>query len=123
MYFSLVSPLDPNPKYKSYRHLKPHHELICVIDLEAVQESLEFYHTENGSVPWYDTVSAEILNNIINIEDGSERFENIKQQMTMRHRRRKAGTIIVNRVKLQAKKSKEEEEEEDALQTTCELDG
>ena len=39
VYFSLVSPLDPDtdPKYKPYFHLKNQHDPLFVIDLEAAQ--------------------------------------------------------------------------------------
>ena len=45
VYFSLVSPLDPipDPKCKHLLHMKNHHERLFVIDLEAAQNSLEFY--------------------------------------------------------------------------------
>ena len=51
VYFSLVSPLDPNPdpKYKPCLHLKKHHDLLCVIDLEPAQSSLAIFQTVNGS--------------------------------------------------------------------------
>ena len=37
--FSLASPLaqNPNPKYKPYFHLKTHHDLLFMIDLDAAQ--------------------------------------------------------------------------------------
>ena len=61
VYFSLVSPLDenPDPNYKPYLHVKNHHDMLFVIDLEAAQHSLDFYQTTNGSVLCYDTVPAE----------------------------------------------------------------
>ena len=45
MYFSLVSPLDQNPglELKPYFHLKNHHDLLCVFDLEAAPNSLDFF--------------------------------------------------------------------------------
>ena len=45
-----------------------------VIDVEALQQSLEFYQTANGSVLCYDTVPSEFLTKIINIKDAAERF-------------------------------------------------
>ena len=44
VYFSLVSPLDPDtdPRYKPYFHLKNRHGRLFVIDLEAAQNPLEF---------------------------------------------------------------------------------
>ena len=62
VYFSLVSPLDPNPdpNYKPSFHMKNHHDRWFVIDLEAAQNSLEFCQTANGSVPCFDTVLAEL---------------------------------------------------------------
>ena len=75
VYFSVVSPLDPNPdpKYKPYLHMKNHHERLFVMDLEA-QNSLGFYQTANGTVLCYDTVPSEFTTKIINLKDGSERF-------------------------------------------------
>ena len=63
VYFSLVSPLDPNPdlEYKPFLHMKKHHDRLFVIDLEAAQNSLEFKPTANGSVLCYDTVPYEFL--------------------------------------------------------------
>ena len=70
MYFSLVSPLDPNPdrKYQPYLHMKSHHDRLFVTDLEAAQDSLEFFQTANGSVFCYDTVPLEFLTKIINFK-------------------------------------------------------
>ena len=70
VYFSLVSPLDPNPdrKYQRYLHMKSHHDRLFVIDLEAAQNSLEFFQTANGSVFCYDTVPLEFLTKIINLK-------------------------------------------------------
>ena len=77
VYFSLASQLDPNPdpKHKPYFHLKCHHDQMFVIDLEAAQNSLEFYQTANGSVLCYDAVPSEFLAKITNFKYGSERFE------------------------------------------------
>ena len=60
---SPVSPLDrnPNPKDKPNLHLKNHHDRLFMIDLEAAQNSLEFYQTANGSVKCYDTSSGRAL--------------------------------------------------------------
>ena len=76
MYCSLVSPRDPtpDPKCKPYLHLKNHHDRLFVTDLEAAQNSLEFYQTANESVLCHDTVPSESLTKIIKIKDGSERF-------------------------------------------------
>ena len=65
----------PDPKYKSYFHLKNHHDRLFVVDLEAAQNSLEFCQSANGSVVCYDTVPSEFLTKIINIKDGTERVE------------------------------------------------
>ena len=67
VYFSLVSPLDPNPdpQYKPYFHMKNHHHRLFVIDLEAAHNSLELHQTANGS-----TVPSEFLTQIINLQDG-----------------------------------------------------
>ena len=51
-----------------------------VIDLESAQNSFDFSQTAIGSVLCCDTVSAEFLNKIINIKDGSEGFEKIKRK-------------------------------------------
>ena len=47
---TLVSPLDqnPGPKLKPYLHLKNHHDLLFVIDLETAQNSLEFSKQRKG---------------------------------------------------------------------------
>ena len=76
VYLSPLSPLDPNhdPKYKPYQHMKQHRDRLFVMDLEAAQNSLEFYQTANGSVLCCDTVPSEFLTKIINLKDGSERF-------------------------------------------------
>ena len=76
VYFSLVSSLDPSPdlKYKSQFHMKNHHGILFVIDLEAADRSLEFYQTANGNVLCYDTIPSEFFTKIINPNDGSERF-------------------------------------------------
>ena len=73
MYFSLVSPLDPNShtKYKPYLHMKNHHDRLFVIDLGSAKNSQEIYQTANGSVLCYGTVPSEFLTEII---EGSERF-------------------------------------------------
>ena len=47
-------------------------ESMFVIRLEAAQNSLEFYHTANGSVLRYATVPAEFLTKIINIKDEAQ---------------------------------------------------
>ena len=67
VYFSLVSTLDPNrdPKYKPYLNLKNHHDRLFVTDLEAAQNSVEFYQRANGSVLCHDTVPSEFLKKII----------------------------------------------------------
>ena len=76
VYFSLVSPHDQNPdsKCKPSLHIKDHHDLTFLFYLEAAHNFLEFYNTRNGSVLSYDTVLAEFLTQIINIEDGAERL-------------------------------------------------
>ena len=76
VYFSLVSPLDqnPDPKYKPYIHLKCDHDFMFVIDLESAQNAIDFYQTAIGSVLCYDTVPAEFLTKIININSNTERF-------------------------------------------------
>ena len=75
VFFTLVSPLDPNPdpKYKPYLHMKNHHHRLVVIDLEAAQNSLEVYQSANGSVLCYDAVPSEFFKKIINLKDESER--------------------------------------------------
>ena len=77
VYFTLVAPLGwhPDPNFKPYLHLSKHRDLLFVIDLEAAQNSSEFYQTASGSVSCYHTVPAEFLTKIININDGSERFQ------------------------------------------------
>ena len=91
VYFSLVSLLDPcpDPRYKSYIHTKNHHDRLFVLDLDAKQNSLEFYQTANGSVLCHDTVPSEFLKEIISLQDGSERFgkeENKKGVFTRKSR-------------------------------------
>ena len=73
-----LSPLDwnPDPKCKSYMHVKHHHDLIKVIDLEARQNSVEIFRTANGTVSCYDTYPAQFLEKTTNIKDGTERFIN-----------------------------------------------
>ena len=93
VYFSVVSPLDPNtdPKYKPYLHMKNHHERLFVMDLEAAQNSLGFNQTANGTVLCYDTVPSEFLTKIINLKDGSERFgkdEYLEEQVSPKKRSR-----------------------------------
>ena len=77
MYFSLVSPLDPNPdpKYiKPYFHMKNHRDRLLMVDLAATQNSLEFCQTANCSALCFDTVPSEFHTKTINLKDGSERF-------------------------------------------------
>ena len=52
VYFSLVSPLDPNsdPKYKPYVHMRNQHDRLFVIDLEAAQNSLDFLTKQRTGV-------------------------------------------------------------------------
>ena len=64
-----------NEQNKPYLHLKNHHDVWFVIDLEAEQNSMVFFHGTRGSVSCNDTVPAEIFTTIINMKDGSERFE------------------------------------------------
>ena len=94
VYFSFVSPLDsnPNPKYKPHFHLKKQYDLMFVIDLEAAQNSRDFYQTANGSILCYDAVPVEFLTKNINIKDGAERFvkaqsKERKSPPTMKSRR------------------------------------
>ena len=63
VYFSLVSPLDPNPdqQYKPYLHMKNHHDRLNMIDLEVAQISQDFDQTANGSVLCFDTIPSEFL--------------------------------------------------------------
>ena len=93
-YFSLVSPLDQNsdPKCKSYIHIKNHHVFSFVIDLEAVQNSLEFYQTTNGSVVCYDTVPAEFLTKVINIKGGSARFGKEEEEESVTNEKNRRDT-------------------------------
>ena len=76
VYLSPVSSSDQNPdwKYKPYQHMKQHRDRLFVMDLEAVQNSMVFYQTANGSVMCYDTVPSEFHTQIINLKDGSESF-------------------------------------------------
>ena len=50
LYLSLMSPMDPcpDPKYKPYLHMKSHHGRLCVIDLEAAQNSLDIFRQRTG---------------------------------------------------------------------------
>ena len=75
VFFTRVSPLDPNPdpKYKPYLHMKNHHHRLVVIDLEAAKNSLEVYQSANVSVLCYDAVPSEFFKKIINLKDESER--------------------------------------------------
>ena len=54
--------------------MKNHYDRLFGVDLEAAQNSVEFYQTANGSVLCYDTVPSEFLKMIITLRDGSERF-------------------------------------------------
>ena len=54
--------------------MKNHYDRLFVVDLEAAQNSVEFYQKANGSVLCYDTVPSEFLKKIITLRDGSERF-------------------------------------------------
>ena len=47
---------------------------MTVIDLEAAQNSLEFYQTANGSALCFDTIPSELFSMIINLKNGSEKF-------------------------------------------------
>ena len=72
--FSLVTSIDPKSDPKHRLHMKNHHDPLCEIDLETAQNSFEIFQTTNGSVLCYDTVPSEVLTQIINLEDGSEKF-------------------------------------------------
>ena len=65
-------------------HTKNYHDRLCVINLEAAQESLDFYPRMNGSVLCYDTVLAEFLIKIIDNKDGSGQFvkEDTKEEVS-----------------------------------------
>ena len=54
--------------------MKNRHDRLFMIDLEAAQNSLQFFQTANGSVLCYDTVPADFLTKIINVQDGSGWF-------------------------------------------------
>ena len=60
----LCRPFDksPDPKCKAYLQRKRHHDRLYVIDLvEALDEGLEFYLTENRSVSCYRTIPPEFI--------------------------------------------------------------
>ena len=84
-----------------------HHDAMFAIDLESAHNSLGFYPTANDSVLRSDTVLAESLTKIMNIEDGSESF--VKAQTKEREAsptNRKADAIVVHRGKPQAASQK-----------------
>ena len=82
VYFSRVSPLDPNldPKCKPYFHMKNRHDRLFVKDLEAAQNSLEVSQTASGSVLCHDTIPSEFLTKIIKTQSGSQRFGKEEQK-------------------------------------------
>ena len=85
MYFSLVSPLDPNShtKYKPYLHMKNHRDRLFAIDLEPAQNSLEFFQTANGSVLCNGTVPSEFLTETINLK---RRIRKVRKRTIQRRR-------------------------------------
>ena len=70
---------EPGPEVQA---LTSNHDRLFVIDLDAAQNSLEFYQKANGSVLCHDEVPSELLTKIINLKDGSEKFgkEDIQEE-------------------------------------------
>ena len=63
---------EPGPEVQA---LSSNHDRLFVIDLDAAQNSLEFFYQKaNGSVSCHDAVPSELLTKIINLKDGSEKF-------------------------------------------------
>ena len=92
MYFSLVSPLDPNShtKYKPYLHMKNHHDRLFVIDLESAQNSLEIHQTANGKCLVLRHSSVRVPHRSSTDQKGSEK-NNTKKRSRLTQKRVDAG--------------------------------
>ena len=64
-YLTLVKPTDKNPdnKYLGYKHWKPHHDAIYVVDMEGARV------LPNGCVTCFNTISKEYIKRVVNIND------------------------------------------------------
>ena len=76
VYFSLVSPLDKDhhSQVQAVTHVKRHHDLVYVVDLDRTKHSLDVFKPANASVQLYETVPSEFTTEIIMLQGGTSKY-------------------------------------------------
>ena len=57
-------------KYKAHKHVKPHHDVVCAVDMEGAQkENFEFHKTLAGCVICFNTIPKECIKKVIHFRE------------------------------------------------------